>query len=153
MKKCIQVICLLLLTGLLQAQEITMYPTHWFAGMQHNKVQLIIKSKDEQFAQSTIKIQYPGISLLKSHRLTNGKYLIIDILITPQAKPGMVKILATKAGVTNTYNWELKKRREGRGTNFAQGVTAKDFIYLIMPDRFSNGDPSNDRFCEPSGCK
>ena len=25
-----------------------------------------------------------------------------------------------------------------------QGVTAKDFIYLMIPDRFSNGDPSND---------
>jgi glycosidase len=33
----------------------------------------------------------------------------------------------------------------GNGTSFAQGVTSKDLVYLLMPDRFSNGDPSNDR--------
>src|ERR1700722_8558189 len=36
-------------------------------------------------------------------------------------------------------------RREGNGTVYAQGVTSADFIYFLMPDRFSNGDPSNDR--------
>jgi glycosidase len=39
----------------------------------------------------------------------------------------------------------LKKRRSGNGTRFAQGVNAADFVYLLMPDRFSNGDPTNDQ--------
>ena len=42
-------------------------------------------------------------------------------------------------------DYELKERSAGNGTAFAQGVTSKDFIYLIMPDRFSNGDTTNDR--------
>jgi glycosidase len=41
--------------------------------------------------------------------------------------------------------FEIKPRRTGKGTSFAQGVTSKDLMYLIMPDRFSNGDVSNDR--------
>ena len=44
-----------------------------------------------------------------------------------------------------TINYEFKKRRAGNGTQFAQGVNASDFVYLLMPDRFSNGDPTNDR--------
>jgi glycosidase len=44
-----------------------------------------------------------------------------------------------------TTSYELKARRKGNGTGFANGATSADLIYLIMPDRFSNGDPSNDR--------
>jgi hypothetical protein len=36
---------------------------------------------------------------------------------------------------------ELKARRKGNGTEFAQGVHQQDLVYLIMPDRFSNEDP------------
>ena len=39
----------------------------------------------------------------------------------------------------------MKERRKGNGTLYAQGVTSSDFIYLLMPDRFSNGDTTNDR--------
>jgi neopullulanase len=41
--------------------------------------------------------------------------------------------------------YELKARRPGNGKQFAQGVTSSDFIYLLMPDRFSNGETSNDK--------
>jgi glycosidase len=51
--------------------------------------------------------------------------------------------LFVKAGAENLqYKYELKER--SHATNRAQGVTSKDLIYLLMPDRFSNGDPSND---------
>jgi glycosidase len=53
----------------------------------------------------------------------------------------MIKI---KNGAS-TIDFELKKRRPGNGTLFAQGITSKDLMYLIMPDRFSNGDTTNDR--------
>jgi glycosidase len=41
--------------------------------------------------------------------------------------------------------YTLLPRRHGNGTTYAKGVTSKDFIYFLMPDRWSNGDPSNDR--------
>jgi glycosidase len=43
-------------------------------------------------------------------------------------------------------DYELKERGKGNGNTYAQGVTSADLIYLLMPDRFSNGDLSNDRF-------
>lgn len=131
---------------LVHAQELSMYPTHWFAGMNRDRVQLILKSEDSKFFLSTVRVQYPGVSLVRTHRFSNGKYLVLDLSISKSAQPGNVSIIATANKQSKTYTWTLKKRREGRGTKFAQGVTSKDLIYLIMPDRFSNGDPSNDQF-------
>lgn len=146
MKKIWSAVAVLLFVISSTAQELTMYPTHWFAGMNRDRVQLILKSDDSQFSQSNVRVQYPGVSLLRTHRFSNGKYLVLDVSISKSAQPGNVSIITTSNKQSKTYTWALKKRREGRGTKFAQGVTAKDLIYLIMPDRFSNGDPSNDHF-------
>jgi len=142
---CITLVALLFVV-VIHAQELTMYPTHWFAGMNRDRVQLILKSDDSQFSQSNVRVQYPGVSLLRTHRFSNGKYLVLDLSISKSAQPGNVSIITTTNKQSKTYTWALKKRRDGRGTKFAQGVSAKDLIYLIMPDRFSNGDPSNDQF-------
>ena len=56
-----------------------------------------------------------------------------------------VKIIFEKSGNKFTASWTLKPRRKGNGTAYAQGVRSGDFIYFLMPDRFSNGDPSNDK--------
>ena len=40
----------------------------------------------------------------------------------------------------------LEKPAPGKGTSYARGIQSSDFIYLIMPDRFSNGDPNNDHY-------
>ena len=40
--------------------------------------------------------------------------------------------------------YELRTRHKENGKTRVQGVTSKDFTYLLMPDRFANGDPSND---------
>ena len=77
----------------------------------------------------------------------NKHYLFVDILIAPNTKAGLAFININTFFKNNTFKipFEIKERRKGKGINFAQGVTSKDFIYLILPDRFSNGDPSNDR--------
>lgn len=146
MKKIWSAVAVLLFVISSTAQEVSMYPTHWFAGMNRDRVQLILKSDDSQFSQSNVRVQYPGVSLLRTHRFSNGKYLVLDLSISKSAQPGNVSIITTTNKQSKTYTWALKKRRDGRGTKFAQGVSAKDLIYLIMPDRFSNGDPSNDQF-------
>ncbi|MEO9210018.1 MAG: alpha-amylase family glycosyl hydrolase, partial [Ginsengibacter sp.] len=86
-------------------------------------------------------INYPGVKLEKIQKVESPNYIFLDINISTTAKSGIVKI---KAG-NKIIDFPLKNRRSGNGTEFAQGVTAKDLIYLIMPDRFSNGDYSNDR--------
>jgi glycosidase len=127
------------------AQSIEVYPTNWWVGMKWNKVQLLIRSNDSNFYKNKISINYPGVSITSTHNFENGKYVAVNINIAATAKPGSVNIQFANATKTYAVLWQLKQRREGNGTKFAQGITSSDFIYLLMPDRFSNGDTTNDR--------
>lgn len=113
--------------------------------MKWNKVQILVHTDQASLAATQVKLTYAGVKLAKVNRLENNHYLALDLTIAPTAKPGDVKIQFTTNGSTQTVVWPLLPRRTGKGTTYAQGVTSEDFIYLLMPDRFSNGDPSNDR--------
>jgi glycosidase len=126
------------------------YPTNWWVGMKWNKVQIMVHSKTNLNVwadKSTVRINYPGVKLVNIHKPENRKYIFLDLEISPVAKPGKIKIDFSFITLSECFSisYELKPRRSGNGTAFAQGVTSKDFMYLIMPDRFSNGDESNDR--------
>lgn len=127
------------------AQSAEVYPTHWWAGMKNPKVQLMIHAQNIGNGSGDVTINYPGVIVEKVHKAESKNYLFADLNISSQAKPGSFKINIKTQGKTVMINYELKKRREGKGTKFAQGVTSSDFVYLLMPDRFSNGDESNDR--------
>lgn len=130
--------------GALYAQPAAeVYPTHWWTGMKNGKLQLMLHG--ENISASTISIAYPGVQLNKVHKVENPNYVFLDLVIAPAAKPGQLAIRLGSGGTTRNLPFVLKPRRPGKGTQFAQGVTAADFIYLLMPDRFSNGDPTNDR--------
>ena len=111
--------------------------------MKWSKVQLLVKSSDPSFSSSDVQLNIPGITLEKVSKFENGKYLSLDLAISPDAKPGTFNIVFTKGKKSQRVPWTLKERNSS--TKFAQGVRSEDLIYLIMPDRFSNGDPSNDR--------
>ncbi len=119
------------------------YPANWWAGMKLNKLQLMIHG--DAIAKGYFSITYPGISLTKVNKVENPNYVFLDIVISATAKPGIAKIKITKENNPLTIDFEIKAKRADRGDDFAQGVNSSDFIYLIMPDRFSNGDTSNDR--------
>ncbi|RYZ24062.1 MAG: alpha-amylase [Chitinophagaceae bacterium] len=138
---------LLCLTALqMTAQVPEIYPAHWWSGMKMNRVQLLVHDQEQELAARAPSIAYPGIRVLKTYRFANPRYLAIDIAIDPGTRPGAVPItLQAKGKSPVTLRWQLKERRAGRGTSFAQGLTSADFIYLAIADRFANGDPSNDR--------
>jgi glycosidase len=130
---------------ILYAQYATVYPTNWWVGMKHNKIQLLIKGDYDQFNKEKVRINYPGITISKINQFENGKFIAVDITIANNTKPGNVTIEFLQNGKAHTVAWPLKARRNGNGTQFAQGINSKDLVYLIMPDRFSNGDTTNDR--------
>ncbi len=127
------------------SQYAKLYPVNWYTGMKWNKVQILVRGETDELTKESVSIQYPGVTLNKVSRFENGKYLALDVTIAATAKPGNVSIAFNNGSQSHTINWPLKPRREGRGKTFAQGVTSSDFIYFLMPDRFSNGDLSNDR--------
>jgi len=127
------------------AQSFNVYPTNWWTGMKMNKVQLLVHSDAAMAADVKPVVSFPGVHINKVHRFENPKYIALDMVIDASAKPGMVDIVLTGNHTKQTIRWELKKQRPGKGTGYAQGVTSADFIDLLITDRFSNGDPSNDR--------
>ena len=134
-----------LLLSTMQATATEAYPSNWFVNMKYNQVQVLLRSVDADFSKATIAINYPGVKVQKIHHFENGHYIAVDLVIAANAIPGQVKIQIKEGSRIITHLWPLKPRRKGNGTNFAQGVNQSDFIYFLMPDRFSNGDASNDQ--------
>lgn len=126
-------------------QYAEVFPTNWWVGMKWNKVQVLVKGIYNDFNKEQVSISYPGITLTKVHKLENGLYMALDLTIAPTTKPGDVLIEFISEGKAHAVYWKLENRRKGNGTLFAKGVTSEDIMYLIMPDRFSNGDTTNDR--------
>lgn len=111
-----------------------------------NKVQVLVHGDSKQFGKERPHINYPGVTLVKKSTFENGEYMALDVEIAPTAKPGNVNIeFITDGNKAHSVQWPLKARRRGNGTQYAQGLSSSDFIYFLMPDRFSNGDPNNDR--------
>ncbi len=115
-------------------------PMFWFTGMKQTKLQLLVHG--DQIALTSVRLSYPGVTLVKVNKVDNENYLFLDLEISATAKPGKFPINFSQNGKKLTYNYELRKRDKSPIRH--QGVTNKDFIYLIMPDRFANGDVRND---------
>ena len=137
------VIVLLQVNGI--AQKATIYPTNWWIGMKNPALQLMIHGKNIAASAKSIRINYRGVNLGKIHTTDNPNYLFIDLTVTSNAKAGNLSIPIVEDGKNGTITLQLKERRPGKGTAFAQGVTSSDFIYFLMPDRFSNGNAGNDK--------
>ena len=131
--------------SMVYGQTIETYPSNWFTQMKLNKVQILFRSTGLDFSRSTVQTNYPGVTIVGVHHFDNGHYIAVDVAIAPVAKVGNVHFVITTKGQQYQQAWALLPRRAGRGSSFAQGLNPSDLIYFLMPDRFSNGDPSNDR--------
>lgn len=137
-------IVLILVTGLsttFLTAQIKAYPSHWWVGMKHTSLQVMLHSTVD--LSKSVKVKYPGVVVTKVHQPENKHYLFVDLLLLPTVKPGKFDFLL-EDGTTFTY--ELKSRNKVEHPLAHQGVRSNDLVYLIMPDRFTNGDPSNDQF-------
>jgi len=134
-----------------QHMEDQCYPSHWWVGLQIHQIQVMVhgdKIADDvpmmKFGSSGWKLA-PGVFLTKIERVANPNYVFLDLAIHPEARPCQFGFPFVK---NRHLQYELKAPRKGNGTAFARGVSSQDLIYLIMPDRFSNGDPANDKFSD-----
>src|SRR5690606_21991875 len=128
------------LTSFAQVDRIE--PLNWWVGMNNPNVQLLIYGNN--ISKKTVRIDYPGVELIKQQQVENPNYLFLDFKIHPDAKAGKVSLVFQEKGKKDYVKaYELKSRDAAKRA--LQGGDASDFVYLIMPDRFANGDPSNDR--------
>ncbi|RYZ00660.1 MAG: alpha-amylase [Chitinophagaceae bacterium] len=145
MKKMLGFSLLLWSTGLM-AQPLKptgVYPTHWWAGMKNPKLQLMLYAPGA--AGYSYTVDNRSVKLVKVNKAENPNYVFLDLLVNASAKPGTVKVSWSKGADKGSFDYELKARRKGNGTSYAQGVRSDDFIYFLMPDRFANGDAANDK--------
>ena len=122
------------------ATDIThMDPQFWWTGMKNPELQILVYGKN--ISGSKVFIDYPGVNVKEVSGVENPNYLFIYLEITASARPGTMNIEFTDGTEKTVQPFELKDRNPKPG---AQGFSTADVLYLITPDRFANGDPSND---------
>ncbi|MBX2889490.1 MAG: glycoside hydrolase family 13 protein [Saprospiraceae bacterium] len=120
--------------------DLRVEPANWWSGMKHNQVEILFQRAD--LASYQVKLgKTDGVKLLKVEKGDSPNYLFITLEITPKAPAQKVPIVFGKGENTFTHEYPILARNRSVK---AQGVTCHDVIYLIFPDRFANGDPSND---------
>ena len=117
-------------------------PTFWWVGMKNPKLQLLVHGPDIATATATLR-DYPGVTLDGVQQLESPNYLLLNLTISPAARPGKLQ-LEFKGRKKFSYAYELRERTTPQDKSKVQGLNQQDFIYFLMPDRFSNGDPKND---------
>lgn len=114
-------------------------PTFWWAGMKNPELQVLLYG--EGIASSEVSISSKDIYLKEIVRQSNSNYLIIYLDLN-DAKAQKFDIILTKGRKVTKVPYELKERTR-KGSDI-EGFTSSDVLYLIMPDRFANGNPEND---------
>ena len=121
-------------------QVVKVEPPSWWPGHSINPVRLLVRGKD--LAGAAVTTVGTGLATGPVRVNEAGTYLFVDVTIDPRATPGPRTIGLRTASGTAAIPFEILAPlpREGR----FQGFSADDVIYLLMPDRFANGDPAND---------
>jgi len=129
-------------TSVFSATNIDVYPTHWWVGMKNPNLQLMVHGEQE-LAKGKITVSHPGLFVKAVHQPENKHYLFVDLQISSTVRPGKYTL---KLSDGTLFTYELKARKTDK--NIHQGVRSNDLIYLIMPDRFANGDNTNDAYAD-----
>lgn len=114
-------------------------PAFWWSEMKNPELQLLVYGKNIENFQP----EFSGsIKIKEVKKVENPNYLFITV-DTQNIQPGTFK-LSFKNGrkTVSTINYEFKQRQQHSSQR--SGFTSEDVMYLIMPDRFANGNPKND---------
>lgn len=128
----------LFFSGISFAQLEQVEPPFWWEGMNRSEIQLVFYGNEIGVGD----LYLDGQKVDEVIKTENGNYLFCN-WETKGLKAGSY-LFELKKGKKRiaTYAYELKKRREGSAQR--EGFSSQDAVYLLMPDRFANGDPSND---------
>lgn len=115
-------------------------PENWWVGFEEPDVQVLIYGDNIQSAKASVS--YPGVTLERTTLVENPNYQFLTLRIHEDASPGTLQIEFERGEYSHTVDYEIMERNTD--TNRNQGFDSTDLIYLLMPDRFANGDPSID---------
>jgi len=115
-------------------------PPFWWVGMERPTVELMVYG--DSIADTRVNVDgHPGVTLQRVTEVQNPNYAFVQLRIADTAEPGSLTLRFQHEDGTITRNYDLRPRRDDA---YAQGFDSEDVIYLLMPDRFANGNPEND---------
>ena len=123
------------------AEQVTrVEPLSWWVGLKTD-LQLLVQGVG--ISEYDVAIEGgKGVSVEKINKAESPNYLFVDVDVAADAQPGTYYIVFSKDGQSFKYPYEIAAREAGSAER--QSFTTADMVYLIMPDRFANGDASND---------
>ncbi len=117
-------------------------PLCWWVGM-NTPLQLMVYGEGIGACEVAVSAEKSGLTLKQVHQADSPNYLFLDMEVAPTAEVGThYLIFTTPTGEQFKYPYELAARQEG--SRERASFTTADVIYLLMPDRFANGNPEND---------
>lgn len=117
-------------------------PAFWWIGMKNPTVQVLFHHQTQNISEYSPSLQYEGVTIREVKKVENPHYLFITLNIAAGTKPGKIPFVFRQGKKTVNYQYELMARSSDK--NRVMGFSPADVMYLIMPDRFANGDPGND---------
>ena len=136
-------IILILLTQVIMAQakvKITRIdPTDWYVGMRNASLQLMVYG--EGIREANVTVNYPSVKVDSVVRLDSPNYLLVYLNLKG-AQAGEMPLTFTVGKQKQTVKYMLKNRKMNGDKR--EGFSNKDVLYMLMPDRFADGNPKND---------
>ena len=129
----------LLISTFTFAQIQRVEPAFWWKGMKNPELQILVYGKN--IANQTIELSN-GIQIKELKKVENPNYVFITLNTDEITVPKFKINLKNGKKLVNSFDYELKQRNPNSANR--NSFTSKDVMYLIMPDRFANGDYSND---------
>lgn len=116
-------------------------PPFWYAGMQNTELQLLVYGNG--IGGASVDVSYPGVKVGRTVTLESNNYLLVYLVLDKNVQPGKMILTFTQGKKKEKKEYELKAR--DKKPEDRKGFDASDALYLLMPDRFANGNPGNDR--------
>jgi neopullulanase len=116
-------------------------PAYWYVGMKQTELQLMVYGPD--IRRTDVKVDDPLVTLKEIVRLDSPNYLLVYLNVPTYAPSGKVKLIFTFGKKKLVKYYELKQRNISPDKRI--GFDSSDVLYMLMPDRFANGDSTNDQ--------
>lgn len=117
-------------------------PPNWWIGMKQSSLQILFHNATADIASYELNVNYPGVVVKEIKKVENPHYLFVTIGISATTAAGKIPFIFKSGKKTIRHDYEI--RAKSTDSNRIQGFNSADVLYLIMPDRFANGDPTND---------
>ena len=113
-------------------------PANWWVGMERHQVQVLLHGP----GISKYKVEVSGLAILEEVRTENPNYIFLTLETGGKVACAYPICLMDKKKVVASHDFSLLERKPQ--ARYRNSFTSEDVIYLLMPDRFANGDKSND---------